>query len=128
MSSRDARRFRAISQAISKARERTDGWRLPSRRIRSRAKCRFRAVIATFDHGGPYRGKIVFDKGFLVEQALRRLLVCRRAAPRYVASAIEGLFDEIANGVVDFRVGLVAGFRPPRGQFRQIEIARALRD
>jgi len=68
-------------------------------------------VIATFDHGGPYRGKIVVDEGFLVEQTLRRFLMYPRAAPQYIASAIEGLFDQIANGVVDFRVGLVAGFR-----------------
>jgi hypothetical protein len=68
-------------------------------------------VIATFDHSGPYRSKIVVDKGFLVEQTLRRFLMHPGAAPQYVASAIEGLFDEIANGVVDFRVGLVAGFR-----------------
>jgi len=68
-------------------------------------------VVATFDHGGPYRGEIVFAIGFLVEQTLRRLLVYSRAAPQYVASAIKGLFDEIANGVVDFRVGLVTGFR-----------------
>ena len=52
----------------------------------------------------------------------------RRAAPQYVGSAIEGLRDEIANGVVDFRARLLARFRLLRAKSWQIEIARALRD
>lgn len=79
--------------------------------LRAKAGFRPRGALETSGPRGPHWREIFLAKTFLVEESLRRLVVHARTRPQYSGSMIEGLFDEIADGVVDFCVGLVARFR-----------------